>query len=361
MILGRPAARRPACRSAARRCPCRGCRRADRSAAASERSTRSSKSPRLAGAEVPFEVDRKLARRSARRPRRPLAAASSNGTPRPALRPTSKVGTRKAKYGVSGCSRRGEKTRESPRSGCARSVLPSWPGSGATPSPIDSAICTCAQAQIWSAGGNSSAALGELDADRGQRPARRRLRSNSPSASTSSVSHGTRRCVAASGPTRRVAPRKILVVELDEGEVVRLEVGDPVARLGAHDVLRIDADHVARADQLEGRADRARRRRRRRSRVDRHRDGGARCARRPARGSRWRCRAAARAGRCMRRLPSCGPSKSETTCSLPVSSGLPAHDRLHRRIAAVSLRKTVRRRAAAGRRCWPPRSRRCSC
>ncbi len=47
------------------------------------------------------------------------------------------------------------------------------------------------------------------------------------------------------GRVGRVPPRKVLVVELDRGEVVRLEVRDPVARLGAQDRPRVDTDHVA--------------------------------------------------------------------------------------------------------------------
>jgi hypothetical protein len=48
----------------------------------------------------------------------------------------------------------------------------------------------------------------------------------------------------------RVAPREILVVEVDGREVVRLEVGDPLTRLGAHDRKRVDASDVARAVKL---------------------------------------------------------------------------------------------------------------
>ena len=46
---------------------------------------------------------------------------------------------------------------------------------------------------------------------------------------------------------RCVPPGEILVVEVDGDEVVRLEVRDPVARLGADDRARIDADEIARA------------------------------------------------------------------------------------------------------------------
>ena len=51
----------------------------------------------LAGSEVPFQIDRELRRRGFPPTSRPLAEASSNAMSRPALRPTSKVGTRKAK------------------------------------------------------------------------------------------------------------------------------------------------------------------------------------------------------------------------------------------------------------------------
>jgi len=49
----------------------------------------------------------------------------------------------------------------------------------------------------------------------------------------------------------RVPPDEVLVVELDEGEVVRLEVRHPVARLRPYDDLRVDPDHVAGAEQRE--------------------------------------------------------------------------------------------------------------
>ncbi|TMM27986.1 MAG: hypothetical protein E6F99_30645 [Actinobacteria bacterium] len=60
---------------------------------------------------------------------------------------------------------------------------------------------------------------------------------------------------------RAVPPREVLVVELDERQEVRVEVGDPVARLGAHDGAPVHADDVARAVQrhvvLNGLAERA--------------------------------------------------------------------------------------------------------
>jgi hypothetical protein len=51
------------------------------------------------------------------------------------------------------------------------------------------------------------------------------------------------------GPLGRVAPRPILVVELDGGEVIGLEVGDPVAGLGADDGPSLDAEDVAGAEE----------------------------------------------------------------------------------------------------------------
>src|SRR5262245_14252619 len=56
---------------------------------------------------------------------------------------------------------------------------------------------------------------------------------------------------------RGVSPRKVFVVELDVGEEVRLEVRDPVARLGLHDRARIDTENVARSEQLDLVADRS--------------------------------------------------------------------------------------------------------
>jgi hypothetical protein len=50
---------------------------------------------------------------------------------------------------------------------------------------------------------------------------------------------------------RCVAPGKVLVIAVDEGEIVGLEIGDPVARLCAHDLLLIDAQNVARSDELD--------------------------------------------------------------------------------------------------------------
>jgi len=54
------------------------------------------------------------------------------------------------------------------------------------------------------------------------------------------------------GARGRVAPRKILVVELDVREVVRLEVRNVVARLDAHDRAPVDADDVAGAENRHG-------------------------------------------------------------------------------------------------------------
>src|SRR5258708_30538838 len=45
--------------------------------------------------------------------------------------------------------------------------------------------------------------------------------------------------------------RSVLVVELDVGEIVALEIGDPVQRLGADDRLAVDADDVAGAVELD--------------------------------------------------------------------------------------------------------------
>ena len=55
------------------------------------------------------------------------------------------------------------------------------------------------------------------------------------------------------GRRGRVAPGKVLVVELDARQVVRLEVRDPVARLDADDRARLDADDVAGAEQRDRR------------------------------------------------------------------------------------------------------------
>ena len=138
---------------------------------------------------------------------------------------------------------------------------------------------------------------------------------------------------------RRIAPGKILVVELDEGQVVRLEIGDPVARLAADDVLRIDADDVAGADQLE--SVRSRARRSTPSLAVAETRTVARERNVPARESRSRCRAAARAERNSAACHHAANSNSETTCSLPLSSGLPATTDFIAWTAAASLRKTV--------------------
>ena len=49
---------------------------------------------------------------------------------------------------------------------------------------------------------------------------------------------------------RCVAPRKVLVVEIDRGQVIRLEVGDAGTRFGADDLLGLDGRDVARSDEL---------------------------------------------------------------------------------------------------------------
>src|SRR5688500_6038598 len=48
-----------------------------------------------------------------------------------------------------------------------------------------------------------------------------------------------------------IAPREILVVKLDGGQIIRLEIGDPVARLGADDGAAFDAGDVARPVQAD--------------------------------------------------------------------------------------------------------------
>ena len=57
----------------------------------------------------------------------------------------------------------------------------------------------------------------------------------------------------------RVAPRKILVVEIDCREIVRLEIADPGTRLGTDNLARVDPGYVARTDKLhcDGRYGRA--------------------------------------------------------------------------------------------------------
>ncbi len=47
------------------------------------------------------------------------------------------------------------------------------------------------------------------------------------------------------GRRGRITPEKILVVELDRGEIVRLVVSDPRTRVGAEDGAHIDAHDVA--------------------------------------------------------------------------------------------------------------------
>ena len=51
---------------------------------------------------------------------------------------------------------------------------------------------------------------------------------------------------------RRVAPRKVLVVEVDSGQIVRLEVCDAGTRFGADDLLGLNGRDVARSDELYG-------------------------------------------------------------------------------------------------------------
>ena len=44
---------------------------------------------------------------------------------------------------------------------------------------------------------------------------------------------------------RRVSPRKVFVVEIDGGEIVRLKIGNACARFRADDGSRIDAENIA--------------------------------------------------------------------------------------------------------------------
>ena len=53
------------------------------------------------------------------------------------------------------------------------------------------------------------------------------------------------------GRSGREEPGKIGGVELDPAQVIRLEVGGGIARLGADDVPRVDADNIARPVQLD--------------------------------------------------------------------------------------------------------------
>ncbi len=52
-------------------------------------------------------------------------------------------------------------------------------------------------------------------------------------------------------PGRRVTPGKVLLVELNKGQVVGLEVCHPVARLGADYGAGVDTDHISRPDELD--------------------------------------------------------------------------------------------------------------
>ena len=50
--------------------------------------------------------------------------------------------------------------------------------------------------------------------------------------------------------TRRVTPRKILIVKIDVGKIVRFEISDPIVRLGLKEGALLNADNVARPVQL---------------------------------------------------------------------------------------------------------------
>ena len=49
---------------------------------------------------------------------------------------------------------------------------------------------------------------------------------------------------------RCVAPRKVFIVEIDRGQVIRLEVGDAGTRFRANDLLGLNGRDVARSDEL---------------------------------------------------------------------------------------------------------------
>ena len=108
--------------------------------------------------------------------------------------------------------------------------------------------CTCAHAHSWSAGGKS--AFGVVDLDERQWLRRQRLWSlefalfEHDEREPRNEPLPVRRC-----SRRRVAPEEVLVVELDERQVVRLEVHDRAARLAAHDRACLDADHITRPVQ----------------------------------------------------------------------------------------------------------------
>src|SRR5439155_1402837 len=71
---------------------------------------------------------------------------------------------------------------------------------------------------------------------------------------------------------RRVHPRKVGVLELDRGEIVRLEVRGEVPGVRANDVARINADDVARTVKVDVRGHRILCDRPAFARVDRHAD-----------------------------------------------------------------------------------------
>ncbi len=109
--------------------------------------------------------------------------------------------------------------------------------------------CTCAHAQSSSAGGKRREVA---DVDERQRPFRdvgrlRELALGQDDERDPRPQPQARRV----GRRGRVAPREVLVVELDRREVVGLEVRDPVARLGADDRAGVDAHDVARAVELD--------------------------------------------------------------------------------------------------------------
>ena len=102
---------------------------------------------------------------------------------------------------------------------------------------------------------------------------------------------------------RCVPPREVLVVEVDRRQVVRLEVGDPVARLSPDHDPAVDADQVARPVERDVLAESGARRRPGADGVAgelqfdvQARPACARMCRRRPRSGCWRCRGAATAG-----------------------------------------------------------------
>ena len=183
--------------------------------------------------------------------------------------------------------------------------------------------------------------------DRAGRPARSRT-VNSSAVSTSSAIHG--RSFEPGRARRRVAPREVLVVELDVGELAGRRCERAVGGLRAQDRRRLDVGDVGRAEDRDVALDRRRARRPAPGTAtvrQRELDGQGRAP--GGAGVRGRCRACRRSRSRRRRRGAamarrCTQAASWASGTICRSSATPARDQRRASLLARRCARRARRR-----------------